>query len=550
MDEISLIPLGGTGEVTKNMYLYESKDQILIVDCGLGFPNEAMLGVDLLLPDITYLLQTKKKIVGMILSHGHEDHMGALPFVLPQLTQNFPIFGTPFTAALANEKLLEFGIKNKVQKTNFNLETTLGDFKFTYIRVTHSVPDTAHIFLKTPVGNFYHGSDYKFDPTPHDNKPSDLAKIEEVAKEGVLCLLSDCLGSERKGTTASETTLSQSFEKEIKECKGKFIVTTFSSNIARINQVIEVSQKTGRKICFVGRSLIKAKDVAKDIGYMKIKPGFEISLEQIKNYKDRDLTLIIAGSQGQEASAMSRVANGEHREVKLNSNDVVVFSSDPIPGNEIYVYELIDTLAKRDIKVLHSDVSASFHVSGHGSADEITNLIKLVRPKKLFPIGGNFRHMYAYKNLAMELGYKKQDVFLPEDGQEMVFNSEGGRFGRTIPLKNVYVDEVSGEEMENFVLRDRQMLSTGGIVIILAQVSASTGQLVQPPDIIIRGFTPSDGKKLNQRLVTDINNALKGNKRRVTNWQHIKKLIGDISERRIYKDLHHNPLVLPIVIEV
>lgn len=550
MEELKLIPLGGVGEVTKNMYLYEYKDQILIVDCGLGFPSESMLGVDLLLPDITYLLKTKKKIVGMVLSHGHEDHMGALPFVLPQLTQNFPIFGSNFTAALANEKLSEFGVKTKVQVTKFSSEISLGEFKFTLIRVTHSVPDTAHVFIKTPLGNFYHGSDYKFDPTPFDKKVSDLVKIEEAGKEGILCLLSDCLGSERPGRTVSESTLLESFEKELKDCRGKFIVTTFSSNIARINQVIEASQNAGRKICFVGRSLIKAKDVAKDLGYLHLKPGFEIKLEQVKNYKDQDLTLVIAGSQGQEASAMSRVANGEHREVKLNSNDVVVFSADPIPGNEIYVYELIDTLTKKDIKVLYSDVSNNFHVSGHGSQDEITELVKLTKPKKLFPIGGNYRHMYGYRNLATDLGYKKQDVLWPEEGQELIFNKEGVRYGQTIALKNVYVDEVSGEEMESFVLRDRQMLSEGGIVIIMAQVSASAGQLVQPPDIIIRGFTPADAKKLNARLVADINNALKNNKRRVTNWQHIKKLIGDISQRRIYKDLHHNPLVVPIVIEV
>lgn len=558
MNNVSLIPLGGVGGVTKNMYLYEYKDQILIVDCGLGFPDQTMLGVDLLLPDISYLLThssqapqgKQKKIVGMVLTHGHEDHMGALPFILPQLPQTFPIFATSFTASLANEKLREFAVSPRIRAVTFGKQYQAGDFKFNFLRVTHSVPDTAHIFIKTPIGNFYHGSDFKFDPTPQDKKTSDLAMISEFAKQGVLCMASDCLGSERQGRTLSESILAQSFEKEIKKAQGKFVVTTFSSNIARINQVIEVSQKIGRKICFVGRSLIKAKEVAKSLGYIKIKPGFEIKIEQLKSFKDRDLTIIIAGSQGQEDSAMTRAANNEHRDIKLNSNDVVIFSSDPIPGNEIFVYELIDTLAKRDIRVLYSDVSSNFHVSGHGSRDELIELIRLVKPKKLFPIGGNFRHMYAYKNLCLDLGYKKQDVILPEDGQEIVFNGTDVKYGKTISLKNVYVDEVSGEEMESYVLRDRKMLSEGGIVVILAQISSSTGQLVDTPDVIIRGFTPADGKKLTSKLINDFNNALRKNKKKVTNWQHIKKLLGDIAERRIYKDLRHSPLVLPVVIEV
>lgn len=550
-DQISIIPLGGVGNVTKNMYLYEYKDQILIVDCGLGFADETMLGVDLLLPDISYLLKTNKKIMGLLLTHGHEDHIGALPFILPQLPQNFPIFGTPLTAAFANEKLKEFGTKDRVQAVKFeDGEKVLGDFKFTFIRVTHSVPDTSHIFIKTPVGNFYHGSDFKFDPNPHDGKVSDLGKIAEISKQGVLCLLSDCLGSERAGVTPSEAKLTENFEKEILNCRGKFIVTTYSSNIARLNQVIEVSEKVGRKVCFVGRSLIKAKENAKILGYLKLKPGTEIEVDKIKNFRDRDLTLIIAGSQGQESSAMTRISNGEHREVKLNSNDVVIFSADPIPGNEISVYELVDTLAKKDARIIYSAVSSEFHVSGHGSKDELSDLIKLVRPKTLMPIGGNPRHMYAYKNMSLDLGYKPSDVVLLDEGREVIFDKNGAKFGKTVNLKNVYVDEISGGEMESFVLRDRQKLSEGGIVIILSQVSSNDGQMIDNPDIIIRGFVVPNEQKLNVKIVSDLKLALGRNRKRVTNWQYIKKLVGEIVEKRIYKDLRHQPLVLPVVIEV
>ncbi|HZQ29724.1 MAG TPA: ribonuclease J [Patescibacteria group bacterium] len=550
MDQLTFTPLGGIGDVTKNMYLYEYQNQILIVDCGLGFPDETMLGVDLLLPDISHLLELLKKgkrIVGMVITHGHEDHMGALPFILPQLPQ-FPIFASPLTAAMANEKLKEFNIRTRVQTTNFTAQHSLGPFTFTLIRVTHSIPDTAHIFIKTPAGNFYHGSDYKFDHTPYDKKVSDIAKIEEVAKEGITALFTDCLGSERKGRTGSEEPLLGVFERELANCKGKFIVTTYSSNVSRLNQVIKASEKFGRKVCFVGRSLIKVKDVAKDLGYLQMRPGTEIDIRKLRNYRDHELTLLIAGSQGQEDSAMTRVANDEHRDVRLSSNDLVVFSADPIPGYEISVYELVDTIARKDIKVLYTAVSSEFHVSGHGSQEEIKELIQLTKPKKLIPISGTFRHMYAYKNLAMDLGYKRQDILLVDDGQEIIFGKEGAHLGRLIPTKNVYVDEVSGEKMESFVLRDRQQLSKAGIVIVLAEV-ASNGQLAGSPDVIVRGFN-ADVKKLNEQLFRDLKNVLGTNRGRVINWQHIKSLIEDAVERRIQKDLGHSPLVLPVVIEV
>ncbi len=548
-DHLSFIPLGGIGDVTKNMYLYQYRDQILIVDCGLGFADETMLGVDLLLPDISYLLKTKKRIVGMLLTHGHEDHIGALPFLLPQLP-DFPIFGTPLTATFANDKLKEFNARKRVQAVNFNdSEKRLGSFSFSFISVTHSVPDTSHIFIKTPVGNFYHGSDFKFDDTPYNGKRTDYAKIGEAGSTGAMCLLSDCLGAERKGRTPSDIGLTENFINEMRECRGKFIVTTYSSNIARLNQIIEASNKNGRRVCFVGRSLIRAKDAARSLGYLNLKKDMEIEIEELRNHQDNKLTLIVAGSQGQENSALSRIANGEHRDVKLREEDVIIFSSDPIPGNETSVYELVDTLTRRGVKVIYSPITRDFHVSGHASLDELEHLINLVKPKKLIPIGGQFRHMFAYKKLAEKLGYKKSDVFLMEDGQELIFERGNVKYGKTMPIRNVYVDEISGEELEGFVLRDRQKLSEAGIIIILTEVDSATGQLVGNTDVIVRGFA-YDVKRLGSRLTQDFRKTLGRRKGRVTNWIYIRKLIGEIAERRIFKDLRRRPLVLPVVIEV
>ena len=550
---VSFIPLGGIGDVTKNMYLYEYQDQILIVDCGIGFADETMLGVDLLIPDISYLLQTKKKIVGMVITHGHEDHMGALPFILPRLLalSPFPIFATPLTAALANEKLKEFGVSTPVQTVPFGqTPISMGSFEVSFIRVTHSVPDSANLFIKTPIGNLYHGSDFKFDLTPTDGKKSELQKIAKAGAEGILCLFSDCLGSERPGRTPSEEVLSEHFEKEMRECRGKFIVTTYSSNISRLNQAIQIAEKFNRKVCFVGRSLLRAKEVAQKLGYMKLKQGLEIQSGSVKKYDDRQLLIFAAGSQGQENSALSRIANGDHQDVSLKSHDVVIFSADTIPGNESSVNFLIDTIAKKGAKVVYSDINDNFHVSGHGSSDDLMLMMSLTTPKKLLPISGTFRHMVAYRLLAQKLGYRENDVFLIEDGQEVVFTKDTSYLGKKIEVRNVYVDEITGAEVESVVLRDRQMLSEGGVVIVMAQVNSATGQIIGNPDIITRGFLAGEGSKLQKGLSQEIIRVLSKDKGRVTNWMHIRKLIGTTAERYIFKDLRRRPLVLPVVLEV
>jgi ribonuclease J len=558
-ETLTFLSLGGEEDVTRNMYLYEYHDQILLVDCGLGFPDETMLGVDLLLPDITYLRESclpegkaTKTIVGMLLSHGHEDHIGGLPFILPQLP-SFPLYGSPLTAALANEKLTEFHLEPVVQTVPFtNDPIHLGDFTITFIHVTHSIPDAAQLFIETPVGNFYHGADYKFDLTPADQKRTEFIKIAQAAQKGITALFSDCLGADRPGFTPSEEMLTQNFEQTMRDSKGKVIITTYSSNISRLNQAIKAAEKLSRKVCFVGRSIVKAKHIAQKLRYLHMKPGTEIQIDELPHYKSHQIMLLVAGSQGQENSAMTRIADGEHKDIRLQPNDMVIFSADPIPGNELAVSSLVDSIAKKGAKVMYSDIaSGSFHVSGHGSSGDHMLLISLTQPKFLVPISGTYRHMIAYRDLAEKMNYKRNHIFLIENGQEVVFTAQQAKLGKKFEIQNVYLDEVSGEELESYVVRDRARLAREGVVILLVEINASTSQVASTPEVIMRGTSlPESKENLTKVLGKEIAKVLSHQKGHVTNWVHLSRVIGDVAEGLIFKKFHSQPLVLPVVIEV
>ena len=560
-DSVSFIALGGLEDVTKNLYVYDYKDQILIVDCGLGFPDETMLGVDLLLPDITYLLDIiktgKKKIVGMILTHGHEDHIGGTPFILPQLMPagrddlKFPVYASPLTAALTNAKLKEYNLPFSVTTVKFtDPEVKIGPFSVNFIHVTHSVPDSANFFIKSPVGNFFHGSDYKFDLTPANGQRSDFIKINKAAEEGVLALISDCLGSDRPGHTKSEANLGRNFERAMREVNGKFLITTYSSNIARLNQAIHAAEKVNRKVCFVGRSVLKVKEIGAGLGYLKIKPGTEIDLRDLGKFKSNQLMLVVAGSQGQENSALTRIANGEHKDVRIGPGDAVVFSSDTIPGNEINVNSLVDSITKRGARVIDSDSSGWFHVSGHGSSSDHELLVALTKPKYLLPISGTYRHMGYYKTMAEGMGYEKKNILLVENGQEVRFGQGFAKLGNKIGIRNIYVDQVSGEEVDNFVIRDRERLAKEGIVIVMAEIKAQDGQLAEKPIIVARGSSLVDSKAITDSLTSELERALSPNKGRVTNWVHLRRLVSETAQKHLFKKFRTRPLVMPVVIEV
>lgn len=550
-NKLKYIALGGVTGVTKNMHLYEYNDQVLIVDCGLGFADETMIGVDLMLPDISYFKKNpNKKIIGMAITHGHEDHLGALPYILPQLSGKFDIFATPLTAALINEKLKEYGVPNRVISVNFDKDILLGPFLISFIRMTHSVPDTSNIFIKTPVGNIYHGSDFKFDFTPYDGKKSDVSKIVRKSDEGIICLMSDSLGSERTGFTASEHDISEKIYAEMRNTTGKFIFTTYSSNISRLNQVLDGAKALNRRVCFVGRSLLKAKEIGTAIKYMTIDANMEIDLNEVRNFNNKQVVLIVAGSQGQERSALSRIVNGDHKDITINEDDCVFFSSDPIPGNEVSVYALIDEIAKLGARVLYSDISERLHVSGHGSQGDLSLLMSLVRPKKVLPIGGTYKHMIAYKALAIRNGFSEKDVLLPDDGQEVIFDKSGSVvLGKKNHLQNVYVDQVSGEEVDTFVLRDREKISKEGIVIVMTEVD-TYGNLAGSPNVIVRGITGKEATQIVTGLSNEIKNNVKGKNKKVTDWNYFRRFIANIAEKYLSSKLKRRPLVLPVVIEV
>lgn len=549
-NKLRIIPIGGVGDVTKNLYVYEYGNDIIVVDCGIGFPQEEMLGVDLVIPDITYLRQNKEKVRAIILTHGHDDHIGALPYVLPEI--NVPIYGSKLTLALAEVKLKEANINYKANVVDLKQTIRIGEFSIDFVHVTHSIPDATNLIIKTPVGTIYHGSDFKFDWTPIDGRPSEVGKIAIAGQNGIVCMLSDCLGSERPGYTLSEQIIEETFEQEIRNCTGKFIVTTQSSNISRLNQAIKVALRHNRRICFVGRSLEQNMEVAVRLGYVQFPQNVLIKAEEIRKYPDQSLCLLIAGSQGQASSALSRIANNAHKLIKIKPNDVVVISSDPIPGNENAVHTLIDALTKQGAKVSYSDILDNLHVSGHASQSELMLLIGLTKPQYLIPIGGTYRHMKQYALLAKSLGYNNDHVLSIDDGQIIEIDKTGVvKRGEKLSIKNILVDGLGVGDVGNVVLRDRKVLSQEGIVIVIVPIEADSGKLASGADIISRGFVYS---KESEGLLNDtkkvVEECLKEQQGKVVDWLYVRRAIQDSLEEFLYQETKRRPMILPIIVEV
>jgi ribonuclease J len=556
MNEYSLrfISLGGIIGVTKNMYVYElyrgsELQEILIIDCGIGFPEDKDLGVDYIIPDISYLKDKRNKIVGVLLSHGHEDHISALPYYYKDLGEP-EVYSGKLTCAFVRNQFREFGLNIKINEVDFNKTYSIGSFNVDFIRLTHSIPDTLHIFIQTLAGNIYHGTDFKLDLTPPYGKPPDFKKISEMSGKGTLCLLSDCLGSETPGLTLSESAISTSFDEEMKNTRGKFIMTTFSSNISRIRQCIEIAQKYQRKTVFLGRSMIENTKTAKDIGYLPFHSNIFLQEKDIKRYSPNKLCLIAAGSQGQYNSALMKLATDQNENTKIYKGDKVVFSSDPIPGNEKEVYSLIEILMIKGADVIYPDIKEQLHASGHGNQEDLKYLMRLVSSKYVIPIGGTIRHQKQYLKLGQSLGYKSEDIVLLNEGQSVVFENGKIRRGSSIDTKNIYVDAYGIGDVGRIVLRDRKTLSTEGMVVLFAVIDNNKSLIVKPR-IISRGFI---FEKTSEKLISEAEDIIlkcfSEEINKIKDINLIKKYLTERLEEFFFTKTGRKPIVITDIIQL
>ncbi|MDO8618462.1 MAG: ribonuclease J [Candidatus Daviesbacteria bacterium] len=547
---LKLIPLGGVGDVTKNMYIYEYGNDILIVDCGVGFPDEAMPGVDLVIPDITYLRDKKEKIRGIIITHGHDDHIGGLPFIWPEL--QVPIYTRRLTAGFIKNKFTEHGLpKDKIHEVKMEDTLQLGVFKINFYEVSHSVPDTMGIVIETPVGRIIHQADFKIDWTPPSGQVTDVGKIAQIGASGVHFLLMDCLRVEKPGFNKSEKSIEATFEKASWETPGKLLITMTSSNVSRMQQAINVAIKTDRKIALAGRSFDSNFQVARDLGYLKVPPGLVVASDSITGFADRKMLILIAGSQGQPGSALSRVANGEHKQVKIKEGDSVLFSADPIPSTESAQSALIDNLTKLNINVYYSAITSDLHVSGHAAADELKLMINLIKPKYMLPIGGTFRHMRAFSKMAIEMGYEKDKILDVEDGDVLQIDKESIKRVDRLEVRNVYVDGLGVGDIGTVVLRDRQVMSEEGVVIVVIPINQQSGRVEGEPDIISRGFVfEQTAEGLLDEAKQVVKKSLTEHGQKISDWRFMRRMIEDDLEQFLYHATERRPLILPIVVEV
>lgn len=547
---LKIIPLGGVGDVTKNMYVYECGEDIIIVDCGVGFPDEAMPGVDLVIPDISYLRDKKNKIKGIIITHGHEDHIGGLPYIWPEL--QVPVYTQRLTAGFIRAKFTEHNLpKDKIIEVKIDERLELGSFRISFYQVSHSVPDSTGIVIRTPQGIIIHQADFKIDWTPVSGQVTDVGKAAQLGSEGVLLLLIDCLRVDKPGFNKSEKSIEDSFEKAASETPGKILITMTSSNVSRMQQAINVAHRLGRKVAVVGRSFENNFQVARDLGYLQVPPGIVVASDAISSFAPNKLLILIAGAQGQSDSSLVRAANEEHKQVKLKEGDSVVFSADPIPSTESGQNALIDSLSRLGLNVYYSAVTSALHVSGHAALEELRLMVNLIKPQFLFPIGGTFRHMKTFAKMAIEMGYDKKQVLDAEDGDTLEVKEGNIKLAGKVDVQNVYVDGLGIGDIGHVVLRDRQKLSEEGVVVVVVSVDQHTGQPVSDTDIISRGFVFEEmAKDILQDAKRIVQESLQKHTHKGADWRFIRKIIESSLEKFLYQATGRRPLILPVVVEV
>ena len=545
---VKVIPLGGLEQIGMNITAIEYDDSIVVVDCGLSFPEEEMLGIDLIIPDVTYLKENIDKVKAFVITHGHEDHIGAIPYVLKEV--NVPIYATRLTMGLIESKLKEHNMLREVKRkvVRYGQSVTLGDFRVEFIRTNHSIADAAALAIFSPAGILVHTGDFKVDYTPVNGEPIDLQRFAELGKKGVLALMCDSTNALRPGFTMSERTVGSTFDKIFNDNKNsRIIIATFASNVDRVQQIINAAVAYERKVCVEGRSMVNIIDVAEDLGYLHIPDGTLIETETMKNYTPEQIVLITTGSQGESMAALSRMAANLHRKVSIQPGDCVVFSSTPIPGNEKSVARVINELGMKGAKVIFQDT----HVSGHACQEEIKLVYSLLKPKYAIPVHGEYRHLIAQKEVAMSLGYDKEDVIIAKSGDVIELSDEKAAIVGKVHTGAILVDGLGVGDVGNIVLRDRQNLAENGIIIVVLTLEKYTGQLVAGPDIVTRGFVyVREAEELldeARAIVTD--SVLRCLDKNITDWSKIKNIIKDDLSEYLWKKMKRNPVILPIIME-
>jgi ribonuclease J len=548
--KLKIIPLGGLSEIGKNMMVIEYENDIIIIDAGLMFPGEEMLGIDLVIPDISYLLDKKDKIKGIVITHGHEDHIGALPYLLPQL--GVPVYSTKLTNGLIEVKLKERKALAgaKLKAVPFGGQVNLGRFRVEFFPVCHSIPDAAGLIIHSPLGTIVHSGDFKLDYTPVDGKPTDLSRLAQLGAQGILLLMSDSTYAELPGYTPSERLVGENLERVMAEAPGRVIVTTFSSLVSRIQQVIDAAARHQRRVFVIGRSMADIVKMTLELGYLKAPEGILARIDELKNTPHNKVVLVTTGSQGEPTSALVRIANRDHRHVHILRGDTVVLSATPVPGNEALINRTVDSLFRQGAQVLYDKV-AQVHVHGHGSQEELKLLLNLVKPRFFMPIHGEFRHLSFHAQLAQSVGIPEKNIFLLEDGDVLELGQWSGKVDGKVSSGNVYVDGLSVGDVGTVVLRDRRMLSRDGIVMVIITVNRQTGKLVGRPDIVSRGFVDTrEAKDMIEESRDLVAKALDHSGARPADWGFIYAKVRDILHKFYYDQTKRRPMILPVMVKV
>ncbi len=548
-EKVRIVPLGGLEQIGMNITAFETDDSIIVVDCGLAFPEDDMLGVDLVIPDITYLKDNREKVKGFVITHGHEDHIGALPYVLQEL--NVPVYATNLTMAIIENKLKEHNLLGIVRRkvVSYGQYINLGDFRIEFIRTNHSIADSAALAIYTPAGVVIHTGDFKVDYTPVFGDSIDLARFGELGKKGVLALMADSTNVLKPGFTMSERTVGKTFDNIFDENdKRRIIVATFASNVDRVQQIINSAHKHNRKVIVEGRSMVNIINTAVELGYINAPDNIIISIDEMKNYPDEQIVLITTGSQGESMAALSRIAASIHRKIAIKPGDLVIFSSSPIPGNEKSVSKVINELSMKGAKVIFQDT----HVSGHACQEELKLIYSLVRPKYAIPVHGEYRHLLRHSELAQEMGVEKDNVVIMHSGNVLELKEDSAKIVDQVQAQGIMVDGLGIGDVGNIVLRDRQHLSENGLMVVVLTLERGSNQVLSGPDIVSRGFVyVRESENLLDECLEIVNIALdRLSDRGVTDWGRIKAEIKDSLNDFLWKKIKRNPMILPIIMEV